>query len=384
MNESGANNIIVIIIPTYNEKENISPLIKSLQREFKKVPHNMNILVVDDNSPDGTAKVVKEACRSYTNVYLVTGKKEGLGAAYVRGMKYAIGELHADVVMEMDADFSHKPEDVPRLIEPLEKGADFVIGSRYIKGGKIPENWSILRRMISKLGNIIARYIAGLYRIHDCTAGFRAIRVSVIKKINLANLKVQGYAFQTALLHRAVINHAKVKEIPVEFVDRVRGETKLNISDIIEFIINAWWLRLENSKVFIKFIAVGSSGIFVNLGIFTLLINLGLDKFIASPVAIEFSIISNFILNNLWTFSQKNNKDTIRIRGLKFHIVSLVALIISFLTFVLLSLVFPYIMPQVHQAIGIIPATFVNYFFNSYWTFKEEETCSCTKDRKIL
>ncbi len=363
---------IVIIIPTYNERDNIGLLIDSLQNEFEKIIQDMNILVVDDNSPDGTANIVREAMKKYSNVYLITGKKQGLGAAYIRGMKHAMEKLNADAVMEMDADFSHDPKDVSRLILSLEQGADFVIGSRYVKGGKIPENWGIKRKMISKFGNIFARFVAGLFKVRDCTAGFRAIRTSILKRIVFEDLKVQGYAFQIALLSQALSKKAVIEEVPVEFVDRVRGETKLGISDIIEFIKNVWWIRFQNSKTFIKFASVGLSGVFVNLGIFTILIKSGLNKFIASPIAIELSIISNFLLNNCWTFNQRNVKHKFHIRGILFNFISLISLGVSYSTFVVLSLMFPDVLPQVHQAIGIIPAVFVNYFLNSKLTFQEK------------
>jgi dolichol-phosphate mannosyltransferase len=273
--------------------------------------------------------------------------------------------------MEMDSDFSHKPEDVPRLIEALDSGADFAIGSRYVPGGKIPEDWSFLRRMNSKWGNVFARYVAGLYSVKDCTAGFRAIRAEVIRKIDFETLKVRGYAFQISLLHEAILNHARMREIPVEFVDRKRGETKLGLSDIVEFMLNAWWIRLERSKTFLKFSIVGAAGVVVNLASFTVLMNMGLNKFIASPVAIEFSIVSNFLLNNFWTFSKRDMNDKIHIRGLKFNIISFVALGVSYSTFLILSVIDPTGIPQIHQAAGIIPATLINYFLNSYWTFKE-------------
>jgi len=236
---------VIVIIPTYNEKDNIGKLIDSIQQVFKNMSHDMNILVVDDNSPDGTAELVENFMKNYSNVHLITGEKRGLGNAYIRGMKYAINTLNADVVMEMDADFSHKPEDIPRLISTLEDGADFVIGSRYVTGGKIPDDWSFFRKMNSKFGNIFTRYIIGIHAVHDCTAGFRAIRASVIKKINLSQLKVQGYVFQIALLNQAIKTSCKVKEVPVEFVDRVRGETKLGFSDIIEFIYNVFIIKFR-------------------------------------------------------------------------------------------------------------------------------------------
>ena len=362
---------IVVILPTYNEKENIALIIAALHEQFRKIPHDMHILVVDDNSPDGTAEIVRAEAQNRPNISLITGRKQGLGAAYIRGMKHAVNDLRADAVMEMDADFSHKPGDVPRLIEALDKGADFVIGSRYVPGGKIPEDWSFLRRMNSKWGNMFARYVAGMSSVRDCTAGFRAIRASVINKIDPDTLKVKGYAFQISLLHEALLNHAVISEVPVEFVDRKRGETKLGISDIIEFMLNAWWIRFERSKTFLKFAVVGALGVAVNLVSFTLLLKMGLNKFIASPIAIEISIITNFLCNNFWTFSKRDMNDRIHIRGLKFNIVSFVALAVSYTTFLVLSMLDPDGIPQLHQAAGIIPATLINYFLNSYWTFKE-------------
>ncbi len=362
---------IVVILPTYNEKDNIALIIRALQDQFKKIPHDMNILVVDDNSPDGTAEIVRADTKTASNIFLITGPKQGLGVAYIKGMKYAINELRADAVMEMDADFSHKPEDVPRLIEVLDQGADFVIGSRYVPGGKIPEDWSFLRKMNSRGGNVFARYVAGIYHVRDCTAGFRAIRAALISKIDLDALRVRGYTFQISLLYEAILNHAVVREIPVEFVDRKRGQTKLGISDIIEFILNAWWIRFERSKTFLKFIAVGASGVVVNLVSFTILMNFGMNRFIASPIAIEFSIVSNFFLNNFWTFSRRDMSDKIHIRGLKFNVVSFIALVVNYATFLLLSIADPSGIPQLQQAVGIVPATLVNYFLNIYWTFKE-------------
>jgi len=272
-------------------------------------------------------------------------------------------------VMEMDADFSHKPEDVPRLIKELDTN-DFVIGSRYVPGGKIPDTWNLLRKLNSWGGNICARYIAGVYHVRDCTAGFRAIKADLLRKINLPQINAEGYCFQVSLLHEAVVNKVKIKEIPVEFVDRREGISKLGFMDIIEFIFLVWIIRLENSKTFIKFAIVGVSGLFVNLGSMTLLLHFDVNKFIASPISIELSIISNFLLNNYWTFVHRKTEDKLRIKGLKFNIISFLSLAISYSTFVFIILIFPNMMPQVAQAIGIVPAMLVNYFFNSYWTFK--------------
>jgi len=363
----------VVIIPTYNEAGNIGPLITALQEQFTRLDHEMHILVVDDDSPDGTADAVRQFMARQDNVHLITGQKAGLGAAYIRGMTYAMDALGADVVFEMDADFSHKPADVPRLLAEIEAGADFVIGSRYVPGGSIPKEWGLWRRLNSKFGNIVARYLAGMYSVRDCTAGFRAIRVSVLREIDFSELGVKGYAFQIALLHQATVLEAKIVEIPVDFIDRTAGESKLGLRDIIEFILNAWWIRFNSLKTFLKFAVVGGSGVVVNLGFFTLLLSMGVNKYLASPIAIEISIITNFLLNNYWTFSSRNIKDRIRVRGLKFNAVSLVSLGVSYSTFIALSMFFPQFPPQVHQLAGIIPATLVNYFLNSYWTFRHHE-----------
>jgi dolichol-phosphate mannosyltransferase len=361
---------ITIIIPTFNERDNIGALTAALQEQFKSIPHDLHILVVDDNSPDGTADVVRSLQAGCNNVHLLTGQKAGLGAAYIRGMTHALDVLQADLVFEMDADFSHKPEDVPRLLAEIENGADFVIGSRYVRGGSLPKEWNLVRRLNSLGGNLAARYIAGIPHIRDCTAGFRAIRASLLQRINFDDLRVQGYAFQVALLHAAVKEDARITEIPVDFANRQSGESKLRFSDIIEFASNVWWIRLQNSRTFIKFAIVGASGVLVNLGFFTLFLMLGMNMYIASPIAIELSIVWNFLFNNYWTFRWRRTSTRTRIRGLKFNLVSIIALGVSYGTFVTLSLVFPDTAPQIHQLLGIVPATLVNYFMNSYWTFR--------------
>lgn len=365
----------IVILPTFNERTNIERMIRALQEQFLRIQHEMHILVVDDNSPDGTADVVRSLQAEYDdNLHLIEGTKAGLGAAYIRGMRYALSNLNADLVFEMDADFSHRPEDIGRLLSEIEAGSDFVIGSRYVKGGSIPKEWGLLRRLNSKGGNIAARYIAGISKIRDCTAGFRAIRASLLRRIDFDALRVQGYAFQVALLHAVLGQGGKIKEVPVDFVDREQGESKLGLSDILEFVKNVWWLRLQSSKTFIKFAIVGASGVVVNLGFFTMFLAMGMNKYIASPIAIELSIVSNFLWNNYWTFRWRKTADRTRIRGLKFNLVSIVALGVSYGTFVGLSFAFPTAPPQLHQLIGILPATLINYFLNSYWTFRHVES----------
>ncbi len=233
---------IVIILPTYNERENIQKLIPQIQPAVKNLKHEVEILIVDDNSPDKTSDVVRDFMRNDQKIHLLTGNKMGLGAAYIRGMKYSIEKLAAEVVLEMDADFSHDPKDVSKLISEIERGADFVIGSRYVQGGSI-KNWSFFRHFLSNFGNQVARFALGLQEVQDCTAGFRAIKTELIKKVNLDSIRANGYGFQVWLLYCCIKKSAKIKEVPVEFVDRKVGKTKLGFWDIIEGIIILFKLK---------------------------------------------------------------------------------------------------------------------------------------------
>jgi len=360
---------LVIVLPTYNERGNIQAIVAALLQQLRVVPYESHILVVDDNSPDGTGDVVRVLARHQSNLHLISGEKRGLGSAYIRGMNHALEVLSADVVVEMDADFSHDPADLPRLLKALEGTADFVIGSRYVVGGSVPASWSWQRRVASRFGNIVARYIAGLYRVRDCTAGYRAIRGPILRQIDFAALRVKGYAFQIALLHRAVGLGARVQEIPAHFIDRKLGESKLGFRDVIEFLINAWWIRLWNSRIFLKFCLVGITGVLVNLGVFSALISLGMNQFAASPIAVECSIVWNFLLNDIWTFRHRPKAHHVGIRGLRFNAISFASLAVTFVTFVGLSQVFP-ARPRMDQLISIIPASALNYFLNSYWAYR--------------
>jgi dolichol-phosphate mannosyltransferase len=158
--------------------------------------------------------------------------------------------------------------------------------------------------------------------------------------------------------------------VPVNFIDRKLGSSKLGLRDIVEFVLNAWWIRMRALQTFLRFALVGASGTIVNLGAFSVLLHAGLNKFVASPLAIEISIVWNFLLNNYWTFRDRETADRAAIKGVKFNLVSLVSLGVSFTTFIAFSLLLPKVSPLLSQLAGIIPAVFVNYFLNSYWTFR--------------
>jgi dolichol-phosphate mannosyltransferase len=319
---------IVVILPTYNERGNIESLIKKIQQKFKELNnYQAEILVVDDKSPDGTSQVVKKLTKRYRNIKLIIGEKRGLGNAYVRGMRYAINKLKADILFEMDADFSHDPNLLPVLVRRIEKGADFVIGSRYIKGGSIPKEWGIERKIFSIFGNLIARIGLMLLRIHDWTSGYRAIRKEVFKSIGNKLDKYTGYTFQIALLHRAVQNNFKVAEIPLKFVDRKYGKSKFIPTD---YIVNTLLYILFNSS-FIRFLIVGTIGFIIQTIIAKILINLMIHPGFSVAVGAEGAIISNFILNQLWTFSYKKIRGKRKIikKFVGFNTVSLGAILIQ-------------------------------------------------------
>ena len=369
MNDDRAGRPMCFVIPTYNEAENITLLLRRLTELYRDP--NLTFLVVDDESPDGTGRLVREFAAGDSRVHLLEGKKRGLGAAYVRGITHALDALGAEVVVQMDADFSHDPADVGRLLARVGSDADVAIGSRYVAGGSVDQSWSWRRRQLSLWGNRLARWIAGLKGVRDCTAGFKAIRAATLRAANVQEITVLGYAFQVALLHRLLHAGARVVEEPIHFRDRERGVTKLGLESLLEFGYHIWWLRLTSHRTFIRFCVTGASGVLVNLGSFHLLTVLGLHRYLASPIAIELSIISNFLINNHWTFADREMIGSGRIRGLKFNAVSLLSLAVSYGTFLLLSLLLAEVPPVWLQGMAIVPAALVNYFLNSYWTFRD-------------
>lgn len=234
-----------IVLPTYNERENVKTLIPLILRT--KIPGELHVLVVDDSSPDGTAAEIKLLQKTFPRLHILERqKKQGLGAAYVAGFRHALSTIKPDVLFEMDADFSHDPADIPRLLDAIQKGADLAIGSRYVPGGRIV-GWNWWRRTVSGGGNIVSRALAGL-QVKDCTAGFRAWRASAIRNIDLGALGVSGYAFQISILHAALKHGFSVKEVPVTFTERRQGKSKLGWRDISEFFLTSMSLRRKSYK----------------------------------------------------------------------------------------------------------------------------------------
>jgi len=349
---------VVIVMPTYNERENISRMIDELVGkeflEIKKV--KMLLLVVDDNSPDGTGEVVKEKMEKYKNVHLLSGEKEGLGMAYVRGMKHAMKELAADAVMEMDADFQHDPRYVKPMVAAYVAGADYVVGSRYVKGGGIPAEWEIHRKMVSFLGNLFARAVLWLPQIHDVTTGFRLTRVKgVLDKIDLENLmELHRFAYKVDLLFKTVKLAGKVAEVPIYFAARKVEKSKFSLKEMVATYKVVMILRIKESARFVKFGVVGFIGFVVNaVGIEVFrrtVLTTALAGFSAplkgvwglnvmttpaswsAALGAEMAIISNFTLNNIWTFKEKRITELGKLisKFLAFNLTSLGAIVIQF------------------------------------------------------
>lgn len=229
----------LIIIPTYNEAENLSPLLQAI---FSYAPLT-DVLVVDDHSPDGTGEIADEFQNKDARVHVLHRQgKLGLGTAYLAGFKFALAHGY-EAAFEMDADFSHDPRYLPDFLRTIED-ADVVIGSRYISGGGTP-NWSVLRRLISGSGNIFARLILGI-PIRDCTGGFRCYRRRVLESIDLDAVQSHGYAFQVEMTYRVMMQGFKVVETPIIFRDRLRGNSKMSKAIILEALSYVLRTRLSH------------------------------------------------------------------------------------------------------------------------------------------
>lgn len=216
---------VVVVIPTYNERENLAHIVPAVTHQGYRV------LVVDDNSPDGTGDLARRLSSSDSRVSLVQrNAKEGLGPAYAAGFDRAI-EDGAEVIVEMDADFSHDPKDLPRLVEAIDNGADLAIGSRYVPGGSTPD-WPLHRRLISRGGNIYARFMLGL-EVRDATAGFRAFKTEALQRLPYSSAEASGYGFQVEMAWRAAQAGLEIVEVPIAFRDRAQGTSKMG-PDIVK------------------------------------------------------------------------------------------------------------------------------------------------------
>ncbi len=233
------DDVVLICMPTYNEKDNIRRITAAI---FDVVP-DVNILIIDDGSPDGTGDIADELASADERIHVLhRSEKAGLGPAYIAGFRWAIDRGYG-YIFEMDADFSHQPKYLPGMIAALQEH-DVAIGSRYVTGGGT-ENWGLIRKLISRGGGIYARTILGV-KIQDLTAGFIGWRANVLEAIDLDTVEASGYVFQIEMKYRADQRGFKIIELPITFPDRTVGESKMSTSIAMEAITRVWKIKLKN------------------------------------------------------------------------------------------------------------------------------------------
>jgi dolichol-phosphate mannosyltransferase len=352
-----------IIVPTYNEKENILPLAERVHRSLFDISYEL--IVVDDSSPDGTAEEVERLSSLYP-LKLIRRQERGLASAVVRGFEVAQGEALGVI----DADLQHPPELIPRLLREIEKGADVAIASRYVKGGGV-ENWAASRKIISKGATLIARlFLPSLRKVKDPLSGFFLFRNKIVEGVSL---KPRGYKILLEVLARSKVQG--VAEVPYIFTKRERGKSKISLKEEMDYLRQVFTLALNEDlwRRAIKFGLVGISGIGVNYGVLIPLVEIvGLSEYISYIPSIEASIITNFILNDLWTFSDRREGSWFR-RGAKFNLTMAAGAGINYGIYSLL-LYFTHINYLIAAALGIMAGFVWNFTLSLIWTWRKRPT----------
>jgi dolichol-phosphate mannosyltransferase len=365
---------LLTIIPTYNEIDNIERFIKTV---FEYIPSNAGILVVDDNSPDGTAGVVEKIINDFPNRLHILKRpgKQGLASAYLDGFSWGINNNY-NVFLEIDADFSHDPKYIPIMLEKI-KDHDVVIGSRNIKEGGV-EGWPITRKILSKGGSLYSRTVLG-FPIHDCTGGFNMLTKNALEKINLSSIISKGYCFLIEMKYKAYISGCSIIEIPIIFVDRKYGKSKMSKKIFIEALFNIWKIKKTSSFItgldqFLKFAITGGLGTITNLLIFFLCVDiLGFNEIPVSVFCFLIAATQNYIINHKWSFARNTLSSKLTIKKWIFYILaSLAGLLIniSVMKLILIKFTLPY--KFIAQAVGIAAGMIVNFLFSKFLIFRKK------------
>ncbi len=326
---------IVIVMPAWNEAESIGQMIESLVKKvFPQISATMHLLVVDNYSSDGMTEIVQKKSKRYKNVEIIQqGKKKGLGNAYVVGMKHAIDNLKADAILEMDADGQHPAQFVKPMVEAYLSGADYVIGSRYVRGGSVPKQWEISRKAISYFGNLFIRLVLLKPKIHDLTTGFRLTKVDgVLNRIKLDKLmELEHFAYKVDLLYQSIKLSKRVVEVPLEFKPRLRDKSKFNTNEMISTFKVAVILGIKDKQRLVKFAVVGIVGFMVNFILLRVFRSIGVPETFSWALSTEAAIVSNFTFNNVWTFKSESIGGLTKLvsKFLQFNLTSAGALIIQ-------------------------------------------------------
>jgi len=367
---------LLITIPTYNEIENIALFLKLV---FEHIPPQAEILVIDDNSPDGTAAAVEKAAEQYHGrLHLLKRPcKQGLAQAYLAAFQWGM-ERDYDVFLEMDADFSHNPKYIPEMLKKIESH-DVVIGSRNIKNGKV-EGWTFIRNLISKGGSLYSRMVLGC-PVMDLTGGFNMWRRNALEKIGLTSIISKGYSFQIEMKYKAFLAGCRITEIPIVFTDRKQGMSKMSRKILLEALVNIWKIKQRSGREtffgqFLKFAVTGGLGTITNLVIFFVFADLlGLPEIPVSIGCFLIAVTQNYIINHLWSFKTHTVGAGLSLKlWALFAASSLFGLAVNVFTMkiILIYWVLPY--KFIAQAWGIAAGMLVNFFLSKYAVFKKRKT----------
>jgi len=390
---------LVVNIPTYCERDNIEEIVKRVLSVCKKIDADVHILVADSASPDGTADIVRKISHVNPKVHYLNVKVRGLGVGVVKGHRFAVDKLKADLLAQMDGDLSHDPSTLPIMFDYIKKGYDLVNGSRLMPGGKNLLGWH--RRLFTRGSALFCKLSWGTFNLSEYTNSYRMFTKELFEKIDFTKVpwRAKTYIIQPSFLYAAVVAGARIKEVPIKFVDRKKGYSKAQIIaytlDVLKFGVK---VRIQRSKMFVKFLMVGTGGYLTNAIALGLLnrgqvyslkvlsqpilsfipqhqeagrfLFLTLDRlFVASVISIELSIIFNFLFHDNWTFKTRAKDGSFIIRFLKFNVTSLGSPLIQLVSILVFFRVF-LLHEQMGLAIGVAIGLFVNYLANTLWIWK--------------
>jgi dolichol-phosphate mannosyltransferase len=366
------SNKVVIIIPTYNESLVIKQTIQEVFQVFSSSVMDAHVLIFDSCSVDDTQEIVLGLKETYSNLHLKTEvQKTGLGSAYLQAMRYALNHLNADIIIEFDADLSHKPHYLLPIIEQM-CSYDVVVGSRYVKGGSIPGNWGMHRKLLSKLGNLVSRVML-TPKYKDFTSGFRATHSAALNKALPEQFISNNYAYKIELLWNLHQSEAKILEYPIEFVDREKGDSKLPANSIIDSLRVLAILRFREVKSYLNMCLVGAVGLLIQCAVYNIL-RLNFTPFFSAQLAVTAAIVNNFILNNQYTFKKRSLNQRFKAFSL---FIGFSALMVAFQSnWVRLGVYYlgdGYLKENLMIASGVILGSVLNYIFYSRLIWRKRE-----------
>ncbi len=387
---------VIVLAPTYNEKHNVEKAVELILDQNDKVPgFEIEVLVVDSHSPDGTGEIVEKLAKKNPKVHFLDLTERGLGVAIMRGYDYALKELNADVLMQIDADLQHDPNDIPKFLEKIKEGYEFVQGSRFAKGGA--NQISPARQIFSMGSSFVCRLLTGIWQITDFGPSFKAFTRELYERMDKSSIPYQGTTFlvQPALVVEAIRAKAKTAEVPIIFINRKEDKSKNQVANYIIDIIGygmevrlskmgikipvLFWAR--RSKLFIKFGTVGFLGTMIDFIIYNILIGgFGIRPATSKAISTEIAILNNFTLNNIWTFKKRKTDNKLWQKLVIFNFVSLGGLAISVLIVKFLHIVYGDGVVEIGPLriayynlyfFATIPPTMTwNFFMNHFFTWK--------------